>query len=113
MNKQEQLDRAAELGKAAFHADKKCVPVWDKELVEIVKQGAPAADLFQAWSDAWHAENAKAPIYEVKRTFINGTLEGLSHTEGTPHYVEPGTVVEKPCEGGSGYRIDYCKRIDL
>lgn len=68
--KEEETELAASLGKKAFHDGKKCVPIYDHELVKLVdttKMLGGNTHLFEAWSAAWHKENLK-PTPEVDPT---------------------------------------------
>jgi hypothetical protein len=44
-------------------------------------------------------------MYQVTRTFTGGALKGLVHTETTSVAMTEGLVVDRPCGGGSPYRV--------
>jgi hypothetical protein len=61
-----QILQASVLGTIAFNAGKKCVPAWDKDLMQMLSGRmigqAPAGEassvaILKAWSDAWHNAN--------------------------------------------------------
>ena len=50
-------------------------------------------------------------MYEIRRLFISGTLEGLTYTEKTSVYMPVGFVCENPCCNTSGYKIISCVKL--
>ena len=59
------ISTASELGKAAFAAGRKSVPIHDPALMALLKEvwaaKLSANPYMSAWSKAWHAANASAP----------------------------------------------------
>lgn len=60
------IERAAQLGKAAFEAGKMCVPAHDPAVMGLLKGkqvGDPATvAILDAWLRAWHEANLAAPV---------------------------------------------------
>jgi hypothetical protein len=53
---------AADLGRKAFHDDKMAVPALDVEFCKFMSGKTNILELLTAWTEAWHAENMKAPV---------------------------------------------------
>ncbi|MEB2158963.1 hypothetical protein VDS42_19125 [Xanthomonas campestris pv. campestris] len=72
--KRDQLDKAAQLGAAAFAAGKMCVSAHDPAVLLMLKgrrvgetpEGeAGTVEILKAWSGAWVAANLAAPLFDA------------------------------------------------
>lgn len=60
------IQKALEMGKEAFHNGKKSIPVFDPNLMQLLKENdqekkpfGSSSQLLNAWSTGWHQENIK------------------------------------------------------
>lgn len=72
-SEKEEAAEALELGKKAFHAGKKPIPVQDPDLMNLLTnrdRTRTSIHIIEAWARGWHRENAKAnpiPLPEPKK----------------------------------------------
>lgn len=64
ITKKEEATKAYELGMAAFHAKKRCIPASDKKFLEMLKgmEFGTSIHISRAWTAGYITENLKALV---------------------------------------------------
>lgn len=75
--KKQLIEKASELGTQAYNEGKSCIPVQDKNLMDLIKNRrtqigtkvGSSTFIFKAWSDAWlkaHSESTKNVMMDIE-----------------------------------------------